>query len=120
MANGNCLSFMSASEIYSLFGNAIDNAITALLKIDMPERRIVSISVKESLGMVSISFENYFTGSLQFENDLPMTTKKDRAYHGFGIRSIKLLVEKYKGYMTFKTDHEKFNLSILIPIDNPI
>lgn len=121
MADGSSLSFMSASEIYSLFGNAVDNAITALLKINEPEKRLVSISVKKSLGMVSISIENYFTGKLQFENNLPLTTKADKAYHGFGIKSIKLIVEKYKGYITLKTDNDKFNLSILIPVrNNPI
>lgn len=116
IADGKNLSFMKASDIYSLFGNAIDNAIEAVSKLENNDRRIISISVKESMGAVSIHFENFYNGKLSFLDALPLSTKEDKRYHGFGMKSIKMLTESYGGYFTLKTDDKVFVLNILLPI----
>ena len=114
IADGEKLNFFQTSEVYSLFGNAIDNAISAVQKIENKEKRVINISVKESMGMISIAFENYFTGELEYKDELPVTTKENKAFHGYGMKSIKLIVDKYNGYMTVKTVNLKFILSILL------
>jgi hypothetical protein len=116
IADGGSLGFMASSDIYSLFGNSIDNAIEAVEAIGEIEKRIISISVKKSLGMVIAHFENYYSGELSFENELPLTTKGDKQYHGFGMRSIQLIVDKYKGNMAVSSDKGIFNLNILFPL----
>lgn len=78
IVSGECLKFMSSSDIYSLFGNAIDNAIEAVENLEETSKRIISISVKESMGMVSIHFENYYSGQLVLDNGMPVTTKNDK------------------------------------------
>lgn len=115
IANGESLNFMYASDIYSLFGNAIDNAIAAVQMLDDDNKRIIAISVKKTMGMISIHFENFFTGNLTFMDDLPITTKEEKKYHGYGLRSIKLLTEKYDGFLSLKTNNNVFSLNILIP-----
>lgn len=71
IADGACLRFMRSSDIYSLFGNAIDNAVEAVIKIKEDNLRCIGISIKESKGMVSAHFENYYTGDLDFDEGLP-------------------------------------------------
>lgn len=53
-------------------------------------------------------------GELLFKNNIPLTSKGDNIYHGFGINSIKMIVDKYDGYMTIDHNNDKFILSILI------
>lgn len=49
------------------------------------------------------------------KNNEIQTTKTNKAYHGFGIKSIKLLTEHYHGDLSLKTDDNRFVLDILIP-----
>ena len=68
--------------------------------------------------MVSAHFENYYAGELDFDDGLPLTTKSDKRYHGFGMKSIKMLAEKYGGYVSVKAEDGVFNLNILLPISS--
>ena len=116
IVNGGCLSFMQPADIFSLFGNALDNAIEACAKIENPERRIISLTVREQMGMVVIHLENNFEGSLTFFDGLPQTTKGDKNYHGFGMRSMQMIAEKYRGTAAVLNKDGIFNLNITIPI----
>lgn len=110
------LSFMKQEDIYSLFGNVLDNAIEAVDKLSDPEKRLVSIRIKNDKGMIVIHEENYYEGEMVFKDGLPETTKEDRFYHGFGMKSIRMITEKYNGYYSVKTENNKFFINILIPV----
>lgn len=116
MAEGDAIQFMSPGDIYSLFGNALDNAIEAVSRLPDPEQRTISVSVIAKGQMVSIHAENYFSGTLEFEEGLPQTIKEDKAYHGFGMRSMRTVAEKYGGYLTAKAQSGVFHLNLVIPI----
>lgn len=108
---------MEKPDIYSLFGNALDNAIEAVRQVENPEMRIITMTVVGAMGMASICVENYYQGELlQLENGLPVTTKEDRIYHGYGVKSMQYLVKKYKGEMAISTDQQVFSLKLLLPI----
>ena len=47
---------------------------------------------------------------------MPITTKADTTYHGYGVKSISLIVDKYDGNVSFNVKNEIFNLSILLPL----
>lgn len=118
MADGAKLSFMRASDIYALFGNAIDNAVEAAGKLEDEGRRVVYISVRVSLGMLAVHIENRFDGKLTFNGGLPSTTKEDNRYHGFGMKSIRMIVEKYGGTLSIDVDGDLFGLNILFPLED--
>lgn len=118
MAEGENLAFMQQSDIYSLFGNAIDNAIEAVEKIADPERRCISIKVRMEKGMLMIHFENFYEGVIEFYSGLPQTTKRDKRYHGFGMKSIRMITEKYKGYLSVVAEKGIFTLNILLPVSD--
>ncbi|WP_313187574.1 GHKL domain-containing protein, partial [Lacrimispora sp.] len=46
----------------------------------------------------------------------PPTTKSNKLYHGYGLKSIQAAVEKYGGSMTISSSDNWFRLQILIPI----
>ena len=49
---------------------------------------------------------------------LPLTTKKNKADHGYGMKSIRYTAEKYNGTITVQTKNQIFMLQILIPVPN--
>lgn len=116
IANGQCLSFMQPSDLFSLFGNALDNAMEAVCKLDDVEKRIIFVSVKEELGMAIIHVENNYTGELIMADSIPRTSKDDEFYHGYGVKSIRMVVEKYDGNMALLPQNGIFNLNITIPV----
>lgn len=61
-------------------------------------------------------FENYFEDTLVFQDGLPLTTKTDSLYHGYGIKSIKKIIDAYNGNLTIATENNWFVMKILIPI----
>ena len=103
------------TDIASLFGNALDNAIEKELT-ENTERRFISLSVKEENGFIYIHIDNYCSSQIEFEDGFPKTTKKDTRYHGFGTKSISNIVNKYSGELIMSVDDERFNLDILFPV----
>lgn len=116
MADAGSLSFMKLEDVYAMFGNAIDNAITAVEKLDDKEKRIVNLKVLNQNNLLMVQLQNYFEGRIRFKDGLPLTTKKDKLNHGFGVKSIRYLAEKYDGTMTVNTKNNIFTLQILLPI----
>lgn len=116
MVQGGSLSFMRQSDIYSLFGNAIDNAIEAVDKLKDADKRCISVKGRKDKGMLVIHFENFYEGELAFDSGLPRTTKADKRYHGFGMKSIRMITEKYHGYFSVKANQGVFMLNILLEI----
>ena len=112
MADGARLGFMSASDIYSLFGNAMDNAIESVKDVQ-PERRIITLSISAARQMLMIHMDNYCEQPVTFEEGLPVTTKKDKSMHGFGTKSIRYIVEKYGGDVRMSWESERYSLDIL-------
>ena len=114
LADCSKLGFIVDSDLYSLFGNALDNAIEAVEKITDSEKRIINLIVRKVEHYISISIENYFEESLKMGDDgLPLTTKQDVSLHGYGIKSIQYIVNKYEGKMTISTKEDRFSVYIL-------
>ena len=116
MGEGQLLNFMEDMDISALFGNMLDNAIESVVKIKDRQKRLISIHVIQERQFIRIRTENYCEEDVQFQDGLPVTTKKDKRFHGYGTKSIKKIEEKYGGsVMAGKTDNW-FELKILIPM----
>ena len=111
--DGGKLSFIEEGDLYCLFGNLLDNALEAVKDIEDEGRRVIDIVVKAKDGLLLVQEENYFDGPLAFEDGLPVTTKGDRDYHGFGMRSIRLIARKYGGELSAFAKGDVFHLNII-------
>ena len=115
MGNGADLGFMQTMDVYSLFGNAVSNAVEAVEKLDDPEKKIIDIVSERRGEMVSIHICNYYSGALRFEDGLPRTSKTEEpGFHGYGMKSMKLIAEKYGGSISASADGELFTLDIYL------
>lgn len=115
MGNGKDLSFLKTMDLYSLFGNATENAIEAASKLEETEKKTIGISVEKRGGMLVVSFVNYFKGNLRTEEDDLLTVKQyENGYHGYGMKSMKLIAEKYKGDLSYTAKNELFTLNVYL------
>ena len=117
MADGAKLSFLSDGDLYCLFGNIIDNALEAVKSVSEKERRVINLVVKVKNGLLIVQQDNFFDGELEFEDGLPVTTKADKNYHGFGMRSIRMIVHKYDGELTTYVKDDIFHLNIIFGLN---
>lgn len=117
MADGKQLDFMSPTDIYSLFGNALDNAIESVLELE-EEKRIITMEVRRKGDLVSVTISNACKNYVVFSNGIPLTSKLDKKYHGFGTRSMKYVVEKYGGNIVFEEKDENFSVHMLFDVKN--
>ena len=116
-ADGGRLSILSPAELYSLFGNMLDNAIEATRALEDHDKRVITLGVRFNAGLITIHEENYYSGAVQFEGDVPQSTKNDPLNHGYGYRSMQMIVEGHGGVIDSKTSGDVFRLDIVIPAD---
>ncbi len=113
ICDGEQLGMMDTMDIYSLFGNAIENAIEGIRDAD-EKNRVIGLRVGRRGSFLTIHIENYLSHPLRIVDGLPVTSR-DTDYHGFGVLSIRHVVSKYGGTMSIRTDQNMFRLDILIP-----
>ena len=113
MIDGVKLDFMETGDLYCLFGNLIDNALEAVKEIEEKERRVINLMVKSKDNLLLVQEENYYNGTREFEDGLPLTTKKDKNSHGFGMRSLRMIVKKYGGELAAYVSDDIFHLNII-------
>lgn len=115
VVDGKLLNFMHVMDICTILGNALDNAIECEIQIKEQEKRLIHVEVLSKKEFIVLRFENYFEGKLEFEDNLPTTTKANKEYHGYGIKSIQYTAKKYNGWTTVNKKGNWFELTIVIP-----
>ena len=115
IVDGEALSFMEDMDVSALFGNMLDNAIESAEKQQEKQKRLIWLYVTKEKQFVRIRTENYCDEKIRFKNGMPVTTKKDRRLHGYGMKSIKSTVEKYHGSVVAAQENNWFELKILLP-----
>ena len=116
VADGEKLGFMDVMDICTVFGNMLDNAIECELRIPEKEKRLVHLAVYTKKDFLMIHCENYCPEEVTFRNGLPVTTKQDSDYHGYGVKSIRYTAQKYGGSVTMEVKDKWFVMNILIPL----
>lgn len=115
IADGIKLNFIQPDDLYALFGNALDNAIESVQSIDNISKRIISLNISSKGNIIVISISNYCNKEIMFEGNLPLTTKPDKEYHGYGMKSMQYIAEKYGGTLSVQLQNEVFILTIMLP-----
>ena len=97
------LGFMNPMDLYVMLGNALDNAIEAVRKIKEEEKRVISMRVYAKEDLIILQIENTCLEETSVPEDGNLsTTKSDKNYHGYGIGSIRKIVEKYNGSLSLR------------------
>ena len=113
MADGKCLAFIDPFDLYIMFGNALDNAMECLCKIPEKEKRFLSVTLRKKNSIILLSIRNYCEHAPHLLQGLPVTTKEDEQEHGYGMKNIQEIVQKYDGQLQIRFEHHTFFLDIL-------
>ena len=103
-------------DLTTLMGNILQNAVEAAAKADVPR---ISVELVEHKKEIFIVVSNSVAGRINTKADFFMTSKKDKANHGFGLKNIIMTDEKYHGEYYMESIEENgealFKISIAIP-----
>lgn len=113
--DGRCLSGMTHYHIYSLLGNAIDNAIECLAKVEDGDKKVIDLSISRRGDMAVICVENYTPELPVLHDGALVTTKADPSGHGYGMKSIKNIAELYGGTADYFVEDGVFYLLVTLP-----
>ena len=113
-ADGDALDRNSDTELFSLFVNALDNAIAASRSIPDEGKRIISLNIRRLGGFVDIHLQNYYGSTIEMVNGLPVSTQEPEG-HGYGMKSMKKIAEQLGGTMSVHLEDGLFHLQFVIP-----
>lgn len=105
IADGQSLGFVRPADLYTLFGNALDNAINAVVGLHDDTRLSISLVVRRHADIVSIHMENYC-------DPHSATPETD----GLGLDAMRVIVESYGGALSTSTTEDVSHLNVLLPV----
>lgn len=117
MVDGEALNIFTSTDLVSLFSNILDNAIEAADK-EKDDYRLIKLNVRKNDNFLIITQMNYtINHPVSDGNGLLLTSKDDLSLHGYGLKSIKYIVQKYGGEVNIELDDSTFRIEIVIPLD---
>ncbi len=102
---------MTEQETCALFGNLLDNAIEACCLVETEEKWI-KIQIKQINQLLSIELLNTFEIPCIRKQGVFETIKEERSAHGYGIKSMQRIVDKYQGLITYEEKEKIFTTKI--------
>lgn len=109
------LIFINNYDISTLFNNILDNAVEAA---SLSSQKYIHLEITNCLNTYhKVIATNSCDAKPNSERGKLITTKENKDAHGFGAKSIKKIVNKYKGEMQWEYDNDlkQFKLIIIFP-----
>lgn len=108
-----CADFLSEHDMTALFGNLLDNATDATKNI--PDSYIELSVTPHSNNKIIITMVNSCRKNPFTKNSRRLTTtKKNKLRHGYGIKSIQRVVDKYEGDSRFYFNEENYTFHTVL------
>ena len=106
VANGSCLGFIEAGDLYALFANALDHAVESAVQTARPECRVIDLLVCVRQGFVVVNIIS------------PLRPPEKQANRSaqYELKVIRRIVQKYKGTLTLEEQGEFFAEKIIFPL----
>lgn len=105
--------FKNSSDIISLIGNILDNAISYLSKNKVKNNEI-NFSTGYEGSYSIIKCRNNILDSVLFNNPSLKTDKEDKDNHGKGITIINSIAHKYNGDVIIKERNKEFVITVIL------
>ena len=109
-ANLKLANWIDDFDLCTLFGNLLDNAIEASIK-EEESKRYINVRAKVIKSFLTISVEN---NTVEGEEIDFVSRKDDQENHGFGMKNIKNVINKYGGEMTFETNNSCISIFVML------
>lgn len=101
------------SEMGTLLGNLLDNAIEACEKCEKEKRRIF-LHIWNKREMFMLRLKNSSVKVPEKKGERFISDKENTQAHGLGVEQVKHIIEKYDGRINFQYDSEYFEVTIIV------
>lgn len=99
-------------DLSILLSNLLDNAIEACQ--NSKGDSVIDLSISKFMGYYQILVKNTIPESVLRSNKSLKTRKKDRRNHGWGLKSVKDIVDSYDGMMDIYEEQNSFVVNIML------
>ena len=103
-------------DLCNLMGNMLDNAIEACEKC-RDSQRVIEIKIQMHDNKYLLMIENTAPENALENNKQLATTKDDTSRHGYGVKSIRSIAEKYNGMVDFSQTEDRFRSTVVMSIE---
>ena len=96
----NAVSGVEDIDLCNLIGNLLDNAISAAEKCDS-DLRLIEVKISSAGSRLVVIVRNSIYAPVLKDNPELKSTKQEASEHGFGVKTVKYIAEKYNGTFDF-------------------
>lgn len=114
------VNFIAENDLISLFCNLLDNAVESAVK--QPDSLIelhVAFKSEANLTVITVINSCRINPFRKSDGKLP-STKKDSMRHGFGLKSMNRIIQRYHGNMELYYDEEERLFHTIITLKKPV
>lgn len=104
---------MATTDLVTVIGNLIDNALNALNNVSHENRQLL-LKIVFNRQRLIIRISNPFFGEIQCKDGNIISINEDQENHGYGLKNISKVVNKYKGYMDIDYSENVFTVDIIM------
>lgn len=105
---------VKATDLCTIFANALDNALEAAERQQNEKRKWIYIRIRRQNAMLALVFRNPADAeAVSREGETGKENKKD---HGFGIMNIRYAAEKYRGSVHRWTDTKDGDIEYVLEV----
>lgn len=101
-------------HFFVIMGNLLDNAIE---NCESSYLKQIKLDIFQYNDYFAIKIQNTIIHSVLKDNSHLQTTKIDKNNHGFGLKNVNLLLNRYNSFIDFSEENNFFVVKVLIPID---
>ncbi len=102
-------------DICVIIGNLMDNAIEATTKLESSEDRFIRVYIRAMKEQLYISVTNSVGGEVKKIN-LEYISTKFGMNHGFGLKRVDSIVNKYNGFINRQNEEGVFATEVILPL----
>ena len=107
------ISGIEAVDLCTLLGNMLDNAIEAAKQCPS-EKSLIEVKITSSDEKLIIQVTNSIKCSVLKENSELKSTKQNPSEHGFGVKSIRLIAQKYFGSAKYFEEDNTLSCRVIL------
>lgn len=99
-------------DLCNLLGTLMDNAEEACEKVT--GKKMIELTMAQDADKIFIEIKNSIKESVLTGNKELITSKSDKSTHGYGMKTIKKIMNKYEGHMDIWEEKGKFCINLVL------
>lgn len=104
---------ISDVDLCAVLGNLLDNAAESCMRVENADERFIRLYIGTLKGQLYISVTNAACGIKKSAGEY-ITSKA--GFHGYGLKQIDSIVEKYGGFKNRQDEGDVFATEIMLPL----